>query len=265
MKLQISHVTQYIFDEPVTYALQKVRLRPMSDSTQQVGNWALELEGGKLETGYKDHYGNLVDLVSAEEGVQSLTIKAAGTVTTLNSSGVLGMVFGRMPLWHFQSGSPQTEPGAKVKEFAGVIGQGETVLDGLHAASAAILKAVPYKTGQTQTATTAEEAIAIGSGVCQDHAQIMIAAARVAGRPARYVSGYLMMDDRIDQDASHAWAEVYVDDLGWVGFDVSNGVSPDERYVKIAIGLDAYSAAPISGLRLGSGKETMSVSLQVQQ
>ena len=107
--------------------------------------------------------------------------------------------------------------------------------------------------------------MAIGNGVCQDHAHIFIAAARLAGIPARYVSGYLMINDQVSQDASHAWAEVHVDDLGWVGFDVSNGVSPDERYVRIAIGRDARDASPISGFRLGIADESMSVSLQVQQ
>lgn len=265
MKLQISHTTKYSFDQPVEYALQKVRLRPMSDPTQQVGTWSLDIDGGKLETGYKDHYGNLVDLVSADEGTQNLTVTATGDVTTLNATGVLGMVMGRMPLWHFKSTTRQTEPGDAIKEFAALIGQGATQLDGLHATTAAVLAAVPYQSGQTDADTTAEEAIKIGKGVCQDHAHIFLAAARHAGLPARYVSGYLMMNDRVDQDASHAWAEVFVDDLGWVGFDVSNGVSPDERYVRIATGLDAHSTAPISGLRLGSGNETMIVSLQVQQ
>ena len=265
MKLQISHTTEYSFDQPVEYALQKVRLRPMSGPTQQVGDWALAIEGGTLETGYRDHYGNLVDLVSANEGTQKLTVTATGMVETLNTTGVLGMVFGRMPLWHFQSTTPQTEPGAHTEPFAKVIRQGETTLQGLHDALAAIIEAVPYATGQTRNDTTAEEAIEIGKGVCQDHAHIMIAAARQAGLPARYISGYLMMNDRVDQDASHAWAEVYINDLGWVGFDVSNGVSPDERYVRIAIGRDGREAAPISGLRLGNADETMIVSLQVQQ
>ncbi|NNE89360.1 MAG: transglutaminase family protein [Silicimonas sp.] len=265
MKLSISHTTEYTFDQPVEYALQKVRLRPMSNTTQQVKDWSVSIEGGKFEVGYQDHYGNLVDLVSATEGTQKLTATAIGEVETLNNTGVLGMVFGRMPLWHFQSTTPQTEPGAKSRAFARVIGQGGSVLQGLHDASAAILEAVPYEAGQTKTNTTAEEAIKIGKGVCQDHAHILIAAAREAGLPARYVSGYLMMNDRVDQDASHAWADVYINDLGWVGFDVSNGVSPDERYVRIAIGRDGKDAAPISGLRLGNADETMIVSLQVQQ
>ena len=104
-----------------------------------------------------------------------------------------------------------------------------------------------------------------GGGVCQDHEQIFVPAARVAGIPARYISGYLMMNDRVDQDASHAWAEAHIDGLGWVGFDVSNGYSPDERYVRIATGLVARDASPISGVRMGSANESMIVSLQIQQ
>lgn len=265
MRLSIDHTTEYSFDQPVDYALQKVRLRPMSGPMQQVGDWEISIDGGKLEVGYCDHYGNLVDLVSADEGMQKLTIQAIGTVDTLNNSGVLGMVFGRMPLWHFKSETAQTSSSAKIKELSKLIGKGESVLQGLHDASAAVLSAVPYETGQTSAGTTAQEAIEIGKGVCQDHAHIFLAVARAAGLPARYVSGYLMMNDRVDQDASHAWAEAYVDDLGWVGFDVSNGVSPDERYVRIAIGLDAKGTAPISGLRMGPSTETMIVSLQVQQ
>ena len=73
------------------------------------------------------------------------------------------------------------------------------------------------------------------------------------------------MDNTTDQDASHAWAEVYVAHLGWVGFDVSNGISPDERYVRLATGRDSKDAAPISGLRIGTSVEAMNVSLQIQQ
>jgi transglutaminase-like putative cysteine protease len=93
----------------------------------------------------------------------------------------------------------------------------------------------------------------------------MIAVARYAGFPARYVSGYLKLDDRIDQDASHAWAEVHLPTLGWVGFDVSNGISPDERYARLAIGCDASDAAPVKGMRMGDGDESLIVTLQVQQ
>ena len=138
-------------------------------------------------------------------------------------------------------------------------------LERLHALSARILQDVKYEIGTTHATTTAEEAVEQGAGVCQDHAHIFVAAARALGTPARYVSGYLMMEDRVHQDASHAWAEAHIEGIGWVGFDVSNGISPDERYVRVATGLDYTEAAPVSGVRYGSGTESMSVDIQVQQ
>ena len=265
MQLAIRHITQYDYDMPVDYALQKVRLRPLPSEMQQVDDWQIEIEGGRIETSYRDHYGNHVDLVSADIGTRKLIIKAHGSVRTSDSAGVLGMVYGRAPLWHFAQPTPLTEPDTDIIAIAAIVAQTGTVLDGLHALSDAVLAKVPYEIGHTHADTTAAAALGIGHGVCQDHANIFVSAARVAGLPARYVSGYLMINDRVDQDASHAWAEAHVEGLGWVGFDVSNGVSPDERYVRIATGRDSSDAAPISGLRLGPSDESMLVSLQVQQ
>lgn len=265
MQLQIRHVTEYSYDQPVDYALQKVRLRPLASPLQDIDEWDLTVEGGKIEASYLDHYGNRTDLVSISPGASKLTLTASGTVTTRDAAGVLGMVYGRAPLWHFMQPTPLTSSGARVRALADVVKKQGTPLAGLHALSAAVLQATPYQLGGTGSETTAEEALEIGFGVCQDHAHIFIAAARDAGIPARYVSGYLMMNDRVDQDASHAWAEAHLDDLGWVGFDVSNGMSPDERYVRIAIGRDTSEAAPVSGIRMGAADEAMIVSLQVQQ
>lgn len=265
MQLTVRHVTEYAYGHPVHFALQQVRLRPQDAAIQMVENWDIEIEGGKIETSYRDHYGNLVDLVSAVPGTQKLIIVASGTVETRDSAGVYGRIYGRAPLWHFQQFTARTEPGAAITRLSQEVGAHANVLDGLHALSASVLDAVPYEVGQTTAQTTAEQAMAIGRGVCQDHANIFVSAARVAGLPARYVSGYLLMNDRVDQDATHAWAEVHLDDLGWVGFDVSNGVAPDSKYIRVAIGRDAYDAAPIYGLRGGAGDERLIVSLQVQQ
>ena len=124
---------------------------------------------------------------------------------------------------------------------------------------------VAYMVGATHAGTAAEEALKQGSGVCQDHAHIFVAAARMLGFPARYVSGYLMMNDTIDQAASHAWAEAYVEALGWVAFDASNGISPDERYVRMAVGRDYRDAMPVSGIRLGWAEEQLAVAITVEQ
>jgi transglutaminase-like putative cysteine protease len=139
------------------------------------------------------------------------------------------------------------------------------ILAMLHDLSAAILDRVRYEPGVTDVTTTAEEALAAGRGVCQDHAHVFIGAARTLEVPARYVSGYLMMNDRIEQEATHAWAEAHVEGLGWVGFDVANGISPDARYVRVATGRDYGEAAPITGISFGAGEAELRVALAVEQ
>lgn len=263
--LTISHTTEYSYDAPVQYALQKIRLRPLGSTMQEVVNWSVEVSGGKIEGSYNDHYGNRVDLVSTTPGESVLHIHSSGKVNTLNETGVLGRVFGRAPLWHFKQPTPLTIPGPAIKAMPRITNDSKKQLAALHDLSATILKALPYKTGTTNVQTTAEDALQGKGGVCQDHAQIFIAVARLSGIPARYVSGYLMIEDQVTQEATHAWAEVFLEDLGWVGFDASNGVSPDEKYVRVALGRDARDAAPVEGLRIGDADETLMVSLQVQQ
>ena len=84
------------------------------------------------------------------------------------------------------------------------------------------------------------------------------------GFPARYVSGYLCSVGDAPA-ASHAWAEIFVADLGWVGFDAANRQSPDERYVRIACGRDYRDAAPVRGVRLGGIAETLEVTVSVAE
>ena len=183
-----------------------------------------------------------------------MSIRASGTVITRCSDGILGQHYTRAPLWHFKESTPATAPGPEIRKLLAILDKHETRLDGLHALSGAILDRVTYHLGDTHSHTTAEDALIGGAGVCQDHAQIFIAAARLGGR-----------GKKMTPTPVHAWAEAHVDGLGWVGFDISNGYSPDERYVRIAIGRDARDAAPIEGMRLGSEMEKLNVTLQVQQ
>tara|TARA_R110002096_G_scaffold119038_13_gene257885 strand:- start:33273 stop:34070 length:798 start_codon:yes stop_codon:yes gene_type:complete len=265
MKLQISHTTKYAYDAPVLYSLQQVRLTPMTTKHQTVLNWNVAITGGVEELSFLDQYQNHTLLVQAEQGATEVVVEVSGEVETHSQDGVFGKIYGTAPLWHFAQSTPRTKAGKGIRQLAKDIRGESDTLSALHTLSKAILEAVPYGQANTFAGTTAEEALIGGGGVCQDHAQIFVSAARVASIPARYVSGYLMMDDRVDQDASHAWAEAHIDGLGWVGFDVSNGISPDERYVRVATGLDSRDAAPIIGTRLGSANESMIVSLQIQQ
>ncbi|MBF9041705.1 transglutaminase family protein [Rhodobacterales bacterium HKCCE4037] len=266
MKLSIQHTTSYRFDTPAFYGLQQLRLTPKDHNGQTIADWRMEVEGGKIETSFIDHHSNRVTLVSLDPQATEVTITCKGDVETEDTAGVIGKHGGFAPLWYFKRSTDLTRAGQKVRSLIkGLRDEHAEDLPRLHALSARILKAVPYEIGRTEAGTTAEDALGIGAGVCQDHAHIFLAGARALGHPARYVSGYLMMTDRIHQDASHAWAEAHIDGLGWVGFDVSNGYSPDPRYVRVATGLDYAEAAPIAGLHYGAEGEAMAVDIQVAQ
>ncbi len=265
MKIQIAHTTTYSYDAPVGYALQQVRLTPTDGPLQKVLDWSIEIAGGRQELTFRDQHGNHTILVNVDHGETEVKITARGEVETGDGSGIYGKIYGAVPLWHYCQQTPRTMPGKNIRALARPLERSEDPLSGLHDLSRTILETIPYKTGATFAETPAEEALSGDGGVCQDHAQIFIAASRHAGIPARYVSGYLMMNDRVDQEASHGWAEAHLDGLGWVGFDVSNIISPDERYVRLATGLDSLDASPISGLRMGQARESMIVSLQIQQ
>ena len=121
-----------------------------------------------------------------------------------------------------------------------------------------------YDTSPTHAATTAEEAFALKRGVCQDYTHIFIAAARSLAIPARYIGGHFhRADGAVRQEAGHAWAEAFVPDLGWVGFDPTNGVCVTDAHVRVAAGLDYLAAAPVRGSRYGGGSETLDVSVRV--
>ena len=266
MILKISHSTKYYFEEPVHYALQQLRLLPKSGVGQNVVYWDVTVNGGVKELEFDDQFNNNVMLVNITPGEKEVSILCEGEVDTTNLHGVIGQNNGFAPLWFFLRPTPLTQPASQIKKLIKQLGGNhETEVTMMHRLSRLIGEVVPYQTGETHSETSAEEALTSASGVCQDHAHIFVSAVRQMGFPARYVSGYLMMDDRIEQDATHAWAEAYLPDLGWVGFDVSNGISPDDRYIRVATGLDYKDAAPISGLRMGAGGEHMDVTLQVQQ
>ena len=271
MRLSIRHTTRYRFTEPVIHGLQRVRLTPKSTQGQEILDWTMRFDNADSELEYEDQHCNTVNLLSVSESAREVTIDCSGTVQTQDNAGIIGRHSGHLPLWSFRGQTALTRPGPTVRELTRDLrdvekGEDESVaLDRLHSLSALIRDKVAYTIGATDVRTSGEDSATRGEGVCQDHAHIFIGAARALGIPARYVSGYLMMDDRVDQDATHAWAEAHVQGLGWVGFDISNGISPDPRYVRVATGRDYRDAAPITGISFGSNTEELSVDVSVEQ
>jgi len=125
-----------------------------------------------------------------------------------------------------------------------------------------------YEPGTTDVETHLEQAFALRKGVCQDFTHVMIGMCRSIGLPARYASGYILTgggESLVGAQASHAWCEVYLPETGWIGFDPTNAVLADQRYVKIAVGRDYGDVAPIHGSYMGGAGCRMEVEVSVER
>lgn len=264
MQLSIKHTTTYNFEGPVAYALQQLRKTPKSTHGQTVVAWETRVDGGSKQLAFEDHHNNTVELIGADRGTSTLVVTSEGTVELSDIFGVVGPHLGPSPLWLYQRKTPLTRAGQAAHALARTA-EGDTDLERLHSLSRAVRDKVEFVVGVSHSDWTAEKVLAEGRGVCQDHTHVFIACARDLGFPARYVSGYLMLDDRVDQEAMHAWAEAHVDGLGWVAFDVANGIAPDQRYVRVATGLDYTEAAPVTGMRIGGAGESLSIEIEIAQ
>jgi transglutaminase-like putative cysteine protease len=265
MLISVRHVTRYVYAEPVSYTVQSLRLTPASFKGQRIADWQVRATGCPNPLEFRDGFGNTVQLVTVGTPHSELTVEAGGTVETEDCNGVVAGLAKSIPPRVFLRETPQTRPDAAIRALAqSVPGTGGAV-ERLHALAGAVRDRVEYVKGATDAHTGAAEALGDGKGVCQDHAHIFISAARTLGIPTRYVTGYLVLDDTDPANATHAWAEAYVEALGWVGFDVANRICPTDRYVRLACGLDAGYAAPIVGSRRGGVGESLNVSVAVQQ
>ena len=264
MRLTINHLTEYRLEHAGHFVLQEVRLTPAAGAAQRIVSWRVSLENGSVEATFDDHHGNRTMLFSCDGGDGLLRLRAEGVVETADRAGVSGSHRGFAPLWLFLCETPLTAIGDRVRSLAASLGPGDT-LTRLHALNGSVADAVRYDKS-AEPLMTAEASLEAGKGVCQDQAHVFAAAARALKIPARYVSAYLFTEGEAAAEASHAFAEAFVEGLGWVGFDPANRQSPDERYVRIATGLDYHEAAPVRGLRIGAGSgEQLAVNVQVQQ
>jgi len=192
-----------------------------------------------------------------------VTVTVVGEVETFDTAGVVRGAVERFPNAVYLRTTPLTEPSPELAAFAhdSVSGAGSDGVARLHALMSALNGEIPFDTAPTNASTRAAEAFALGRGVCQDLTHVFIAAARRLGFPARYVSAHLAHADGRELEASHAWAEANVADLGWVGFDPTNNVCPTDAYLRVAVGLDYLGAAPVRGSRYGGGTEVLDVKL----
>ena len=265
MWLTVDHVTLYRYDTPVRGVVQSHRLTPSRCDGQKVLDWTVSVKGGTPGGAFRDGAGDWVQGLTVKGPVSEIEVRVKGRIETFDTAGVLRGHREIVPPEAYLRETETTAPDQAIRDLAAVM-TGDDRLAAAHALMNAVADAIAYEPGATVAATTAAEALKGGKGVCQDHAQVMCAAARVAGVPARYVSGYLFADPEAGaNEAAHAWAELFVPGLGWIGFDAANRWCPDESYIRLGSGLDARAAAPIRGTSRLGASESMEVTVAVHQ
>jgi transglutaminase-like putative cysteine protease len=265
MRIRITHETTYRYSEPVKSAVQMLRLTPRGHDGQTILSWAIDTDCDARLMRREDWYGNITHSLYATGPIDHISLRVVGEVETADVAGVIRGGVERFPEMFYLRETPLTQTDARIHEFAeAAAGHLASPLDQAHALMGELRERMRFDTQATDATTAAAEAFAAGHGVCQDFTHIFLAAARRLGIPARYVSGYLHKAGEAVQEAGHAWAEAYIQGLGWVSFDATNAISATEHYVRLAIGLDYLDAAPVRGSYYGVSREALEVSLRIE-
>jgi transglutaminase-like putative cysteine protease len=267
MLLRIAHAVVCRYDPPATGAIQVLRLTPRNHEGQYVVSWRMDVFPDARLAAHEDAFGNITHVFSADGPLPELRVAVDGQVETQNTDGVVRGTVERFPPSLFLRDTALTQPDDAISEFARTIGSAGDgrVLARLHALLRRLHAEMVCDPDPASPAARAAEAFARKSGTAADLTHVFIGAAHSLGIPARFVGGYLHDSEDCVEQSEHAWAEAYVAGLGWVGFDPASGFCPTDAHVRIAVGLDALSAAPLRGARYGTGGETLEVAITVDQ
>lgn len=276
MLLRVHHVTRYAYEQDAWDSFNELRLRPSDDYRQTLHAFALHVSPSAELRSHRDAMGNLIHHFHVAALHDSLTIAATSRVETypvptpveVPASVLPGLRLrffeylaptARVPLdrdWHEVLGALPLAPDDELVRYVGAL--------------AGYLRGrFRYAPDATDVDTPLPEFVAHGAGVCQDYAHAMLATCRMAGIPARYVSGYVhphphTNETLLGSEGSHAWVEAFLPGNGWVGFDPTNGCPVGEAHVKIGVGRDYDDVPPVRGLRRGGGDGHLEVEVRVR-
>lgn len=263
MHLKIRHRTEYRYETPVRYSIQELRLTPPAVSGQQIDKW-------KISTPIKasnsiDTFGNACSVFVQENSYTSMMIEAEGEVHTHDAFEFIDESKAVSPYYLLQQ-TNLTEPTEEMLSYFSSSLPKRNSVDQILKLATAVQNAISYSPGQTNFATTAAQSFAMRSGVCQDHAHVMLSLCRASQIPARYVSGYFFAEESPNL-ASHAWIDFCSDiEKGvWISVDITHACLIDSRHIRLAIGRDYYSAAPVKGVRTGGGGEELTANISIQR
>jgi transglutaminase-like putative cysteine protease len=293
--LEVEHETRYGYAAPVTQAQHLAHLKPLHDARQQLLQHELRIEPAPLQQLHDiDIYGNACTLFSLNQPHRSLRVLARSRVSLWPRDMPIDAA--RSPRWEdvrerlryvagarydqaveFAQPSPYVPRLHALRDYGlASFGAGEPVAQGALDLMRRIHADFEFKTASTDVDTPLIEAFEQRAGVCQDFAHLMIAALRMVGLAARYVSGYLLtrpppgQEALLGADASHAWVQVYCPDTpglpdGWLELDPTNDLVPDTSHVRLALGRDFGDVTPLRGVIRGGGRHTLEVRVNTRR
>jgi transglutaminase-like putative cysteine protease len=268
MLLKVKHSTKYSYSETQRMILQSHRLHPSRCETQTILSWDVFAEGALFGEYFEDGGGDRLRTMSLNSEIDELEISVVGEVETHDRGGVIKLHRDLMPKNVYLQSTLLTKADENLRQLAAESIQSTdgSALDNGHAMMNSISDRIDYISGSTNSSFTAAQALQQGKGVCQDQAHCLLSISRLNNIPARYITGYLYDAEKGDNHGeSHAWVELYIDGLGWIGFDAANQCCPDERYIRIGSGLDGLDGALIRGVTRGAGQESMLTNVEVSQ
>jgi Transglutaminase-like superfamily/Bacterial transglutaminase-like N-terminal region len=274
MQIAIHHQLSIALGSGSAHAVQQLLLTPSSGPAQTVKDWSIACNGMATAVQFVDAFGNQCHLVSQTRPEGNLAIDIAGTVETLDRNGVLGRIAGEPVPALFRRITTLTKPDVAVYgAFQGTASGRIALLHALMGRVGDLYGVEPDQSdaaeppaqaqsqsqnGQTQSQSQNGESRPVAAAADMAHA--FIGAARMLGIPARFVTGYLLAEEDTPA-AFHAWAEAYSEEIGWIGFDAALRLCPTDRHVRVAVGLDALSAAPVRSVPMAGEPEVLSLSV----
>ena len=264
-RLVLQQTFRYDYASPVGRLHHRLMVVPPAcHGDQQRISSRIEVTGAEVRVAESlDGFGNVAVEVRAAR-VQAW-VQFAVSVVVERSDG-RGAIGGPDDCARMLTPSPLTEPDAALAEVAReLVASGDTGMALADRVNAWVTATMRYRHDVTSVSTTAAEALAVGAGVCQDYAHVMLALCRLCALPARYVSGHL-----VGEGGSHAWVEVLLPAADGspssvaVAFDPTNDRRAGPRYLTVAVGRDYVDVAPTYGTFSGpvGGVLTTSKTLQ---
>jgi len=282
MRYSVRHVTRFDYEAPVVESVMEARMQPRSDGLQRCLHFVLTTSPPARVMTYLDHEGNGVHFFNIPARHAQLTVTADTVVEctappalpeSLDAEGwaELDAIGDSGEWWEYLAPSPFAHSTPLLERFALTVGlrRAGDPLAVLRRLMAQMYALFEYRPQTTRVDSPIDEALEARRGVCQDFAHIFIALARPLGLPARYVSGYLFRGegshDRSTDGATHAWVEVLLPPLGWIGFDPTNNLTAGERHIRVAVGRDYADVPPTRGVYKGATvvRSELAVAVQV--